>query len=345
MALKIQNISFLIILSWVFFNAKSTMGQTPDRFSFEQADSLPKNLLQEKSAVFIWEAPGKREWKKHAKGIHRHFERSAIDVVAYYHLTDVFVNEQVSALFFDELKKRQVKYLIILDMRVQPIALHFMHLPNEAQQIFGSIMAKSLYENSLQGMGELIYQMVYQQDLKRSNYMVINYPQFIELVPYITSKRHEAYNTDVRIDRIAVPQFRQKIGELGTDSLNVRLDTLMNRHYPFEYTLVPEVKEEKALVTSFGTPFILYHMYGQGLSLKKLLGYKVNEEETIYLSRKMGEEKEIKKYNATDEVHKFYIKHVYSGHYYLGHTWDADSNWEQALINFIENMKLEVKVN
>lgn len=341
--MRFKTCKFLSILFLSMLIVSQIQGQNVLSFQLTEEVSLPPTFLQEKAAVFILDIDNEREWKKYATKMHRHLQRAGVDVVAYYNANDVFANYQIRQNFFEEITMRQITNLIIFDAAAG-YKISGMAMPTDPNELLNGYPAKSVFNTDLEEVGNDFFKMIFSQGLKKTNFLIIDQPDYIELVPLVTGKRFESYNPDVKIDKLAVSKFDRNFPEQSAEEANEVLKEIMES-YPFRFEWVEsQIEDESALVRTRGTQFVMYVAYGHGSSLKRLLGYKVDSAETMYISLRRGEKGSVKQWKANDLVYKFYMKHVYSGDFYMGSQWDADSNWEQALINFIENLKTDLKV-
>jgi len=99
---------------------------------------------------------------------------------------------------------------------------------------------------------------------------------------------------------------------------------------------------EEEMITQ-GYLMVLRKLENNGESLKRMLGYNIKEDETIYISVKNGENSKVSKFKKSDVVHKYYVQQLYTKDIYLGAEWDADTTWQQALINHVENINTALK--
>ena len=72
-------------------------------------------------------------------------------------------------------------------------------------------------------------------------------------------------------------------------------------------------------------------------------GTEVADNSTLRLDP--DNEPQLKNIHANSEVYKFYFKHIDSENVFLGTKWDADTSWQQALMNQIKGFKLELRIN
>jgi hypothetical protein len=124
---------------------------------------------------------------------------------------------------------------------------------------------------------------------------------------------------------------------------NLTLQEIM-QNYPYEYSLVDQSIEEDKLRQD-GYQFILMRLHTTGENVKNMLGYEVDPSETDYVTLKQkGMSMTMRHIPAKAPVYKYYIKHIYTGDVYLGTPWDADESWEDALANYINNMKKDLNI-
>ena len=173
------------------------------------------------------------------------------------------------------------------------------------------------------------------------NLLIIDAPEYYRPTGIIRGRRFELFNTDLRIDRLAVPKFMDlplPEGEAadatgGIEQLielenqknlerNSRLE-LQFAAYPYQYAIVPYEYDEKKLLTK-GFQFVLMRVSSSENNVRRLLEYKSN-----------GNSGQSENADGTSErmVHKFYVKHINSGDIYLGEQWDAAEQWPDALYN------------
>jgi hypothetical protein len=155
-----------------------------------------------------------------------------------------------------------------------------------------------------------------------------------KLITPINGRRSEFYDLNLQSDKLAVQPFA---------------DTAMIRqtmaYYPYKYEIVDPTREEREL-RSDGFQFILYYVHTTGESVRDILEYEIDPGAESYES---GSIRDNKPYSLSFDkdlpVYKFYIKHIYSGNVFLGKTYDAAPDWQQALTMYIANLRKELMGN
>ena len=95
-----------------------------------------------------------------------------------------------------------------------------------------------------------------------------------------------------------------------------------------------------------GYQYILYYVNAAAKSVKEILEYEISDSETDYVSEVIRDGKaEVQSLSVNAPVYKFYIKHIYSSNVFLGKRWDAASDWQMALDNYIYNLRNELVRN
>ena len=115
--------------------------------------------------------------------------------------------------------------------------------------------------------------------------------------------------------------------------------------YPYEYELFDYRDDEDAFRQ--GYQYILQRMTSAGSSVKKLLNYQTIEEETDYISTVKGEVErtELKTIPVDARITKFYIRQTVTAEVHVGTEWDADTDWQSALANYLNNLRIAFRLN
>jgi hypothetical protein len=115
------------------------------------------------------------------------------------------------------------------------------------------------------------------------------------------------------------------------------------KSYPLKYEF-SNTSDAKELYNQ-GHQYVLAMVSGTGKTVKQMLNYKLEANETDFISIKSTEIGSVLKTIPVDGVvTKYYVKHVYTKDVYLGSRWEADLTWEEGLENFIFNMKAVLKL-
>lgn len=340
-------------------------------------NQLPDNLLHTKSVVFV-DVPRRSgtslrgDWQGLAKEVHPTFKDAGIDAVAYYNLGDVEANADASAILAQNLKSRQIENIVILSQVKLKIA-------NKDTERFAILITDFNEESSFISHGQTAYKQVakdtdklikqFDRDIRKSgmtsqNHLIIDQPEFFTGAGnIIEGRRNENFAQDLKLDKLAVPRFVKasipddRPGGNANKNLekeieksnklvkrnNLNLENIMEK-YPYEYGLVdPTIDEDK--LRQQGYQFVLKRLNTTGEHVKEMLGYEINTAEEDYVTIKQdGLKLTMRHIPAQAPVYKFYIKHIYTGDVYLGTPWDADEQWEDALANYINNMKKDLNI-
>ena len=88
--------------------------------------------------------------------------------------------------------------------------------------------------------------------------------------------------------------------------------------------------------------YVIYRLKTAGVSIKQILDYEIEEGISDYITVKQNGGSTVLRNIPTEApVYKYYIKHLRTQDVYVGTKWDADETWEEALTNFINNVKRE----
>lgn len=363
------------ILIFVYlFNIYSLRSQNvdiifPDKPRFLNfSGQLPKDLFSGRAAVFV-NSPcgtlprGQKNWKQIAGEMHTGLRKAGIDAVAYFHGQDIFSGQDASAAFAADLKKRDIKNLIFIGYEkndqtpTKPGNYTLIITPFNGEPSFVSHNQEAYkLENSDPSflLNEL-YKLYANSSLEKSNYLIIDRPEFFEDTQVNKGKRFEIFLSDLKIDNLAVPKFEVteaqdskseepfnkkvdvKLQELNEEAArnNERLEGIL-ASYPFQYELVDPMKAEDQLRKA-GFQYILLRIKTSEKTIRDLLNYSSDKEADARIQTLNG--------SKGEPVYKYYIKHIYSGDIYLGTGWDAAPSWDTALENHIYNLRKELKVD
>ncbi|MEK6476490.1 hypothetical protein WJR50_03110 [Catalinimonas sp. 4WD22] len=340
-------------------------------------NNLPDNLLHTKSVVFV-DVPVKSgtslrgDWQALAREGHQVFKSVGIDAVAYYNLGDVEAGKDASIKLAEELKSRQIENIILLSQVQLKIA-------GKDAERFAILITDFNEESSFISHGQAAYKEVakdteklfkqFDRDIRKSgmasqNHLIADQPEFFTGAGnIIKGRRAQGFAQDLKLDKLAVPQFEEATipanrpggnanknleKEIEKNNKNVKRNNLTLKEimndYPYEYALVdPTTDEDK--IRQDGYQFILLRMHTTGENVKEMLGYEVDPSETDYVTlQQNGGNIKMRHIPAKAPVYKYYIKHIYTGDVYLGNPWDADESWEDALSNYIGNMKKDLNI-
>lgn len=305
--------------------------------SLQYGAELPKEILQSKSVALV-QLPQKSttpmirgDWKKLAELTQPGFQKAGIDVVTYYHVEDIYSGKESYLAFMEEFKKRELENIVFIVQKSGSYRIVLTKINDEKQLIKKGQSAWQTQNADLSVALDNLYKAAANSSQDRTNLLILGVPEFGEMAKTIDGRRGEYYDLNFSSEKLAVPIFAD----------TAKISAIM-ANYPYKYGFVdPDMEEKK--VRSEGYQYILYYVHSTGKAVKEMLEYPVTDTETAYVSEvvKDGQAK-VTSYSINTPVYKFYIKHIYSGNTFLGKKWDTAPTWEEALTNYIDNLRTEL---
>jgi len=324
-----------------------------------ESNTLPKDLLSSKTLVVVsmlndQERQLRGDWKSIAVEAHRYINRLGIDAVQYIYIDDLNSGFDVKRSITNKMIQREIKNIFLLskDTRQGIVRYTGVISPFNIRPTF--VSANQLAWKSETGDLEILFRnlarAIDNADLVLENLLILDSPEYFRGSGITSGKRFETFNTDLRIDRIAVPVFEdipvpangpatliQMIENENKANLekNSQLELIMSK-YPYQFQIVPYDYDEKKLLSK-GFQFVLMSVNTSGAEARQLLGYPFDNKVNELITMKKNElgELEIESHPVQQTVFKYYIKHINSGDIYLGEQWDADGTWAEALTNHL----------
>lgn len=326
---------------------------------------LPKDLLSSKTVVVLSiddksESNIRGDWKGLADEAHFYIAKLGIDPVVYYYVDDLISGYDVKRVITAEMVKRGIKNVLMLSKdkingRDQYIGV-ITEFDQKPSFVSHSQNAWKSQTSDLEILFRNLVRAIDNADLVRENLLILDSPEYFRGVKILTGRRNESFNTDLRIDRIAIPAFEelpiiegansenskmvQAINEENEENLkkNAQLEQIM-ASYPYQYKIVPYQYDEKKYLTQ-GFQFILMRITSSGRNVRRLLGYEVNDQVNELITMKKDDlgNVQVKAIPIDGLVTKYYVKHINSGEVFLGEQWDGDDNWSDALKNHLKNL-------
>lgn len=331
--------SFKPVFFILLFNSGVSFGQfvVSEKTRIDQLNhqgGLPERLLSTRSAVFDDHTLTPKELNE----VQSAFQRTGIDAIVHFELDMLFANRDVTKSFSDYLLKREVSNLIFVEkddtgFRITITSFSGKETITESKQAAWSVSNRLLTEAL-----KTLYQTASAQQ-KKQNLLINDAPETEAKIDPIVGKRNEFYASDLKVDPLAVP----KTGDEGVDKA---LEEIFSKHYPLKFKMTDPSVSEKDLRKQ-GQLYVMCFVYTRGSAARELLGYDMTKQESAFLSIVYpdGAQQQLKNIPANTPVFKFYFKHIDSGNIFLGTKWDADVSWEQALLNHIQGMKAELRIN
>lgn len=341
--------------------------------NFTLHDAPPKYLTSTRTAVLISVPMSdanpniRTNWRKLAEEIHPRLRDMKIDAVAYFNIDDVFSGVGPAEVFSKNLTSREIKYILLVEQlrsteeNGSEDIFRFTVTPFNDKPTFISQNSNAwrVEDIGLKPALKKLFNGVYRAELKMENYLIPDIPELFDDVDIFQAKRIETYAMDLKVDKLYVPKFERLIIEDSSkmdehtikliadfnheiDQKNQKLEQIMST-YPLKYELVDAYTDDD--IYSLGGQYALMRLEAPGSTIKGFLDYKKEVGENMYASIKAVDlGSTVRRLPVDAVVSKYYVKHVYTKDIYTGLKWDADLTWEEALKNFIYNMKDVLKV-
>lgn len=294
--------------------------------------TLPDKLLSTRTAVFYPYTVTIKELEQTQAS----FQRAGIDAVAYFENDMVMAGRDVAVAMARYLIAREISNLVFILKNENGFDFYITEFNSKANFVEENQSAWHVKEQSLEELLRKLYRTA-AGGLERTNFLVNDVPETGLAINPINGRRADFYAIDLKVDPLAVPKF-------GDPEMDKALEEIM-QGYPYKYTLTDGNLSEADLRKQ-GFLFVLRFVHARAKVAKNVLGYNTAQSETAIVSITYPENQpQVKNISADAEVFKFYFKHIDSGNVYLGTKWDADTTWEQALINQLKGFKNELKIN
>lgn len=320
--LKLKFFRFLtviLICGWAILPIKSHAQATevmPQLAQLKSGNTLPPELLRERSMVLI--SPGNTSWQDLAKEIHPILQKNKIDAIAYYQLEEVMAGPDAQQELLPLLLRRQFANVLILSQnRAGEMELTIAPFSKDADFVKGNATAWYVSFNKFEQLNEAFKTALGSSSIASTNFLIPDFPAFFRAASIPANKRFETYNPDLKLDNLAIRMFPES--DPNASSKNARLEEIA-RTYPYKYELVNATISEDVLRRN-GFQWILSFLRAPEGNLREILGYKENAQPGGQL------------------VHKYYVRQLYAQEIYLGDTWDANANWEQAMRAYFQNLR------
>ena len=328
--------SLALVGVWVCIFTK-TLAQTADPvqsiLTSLTTGPIPEGLLATKTIALYDPAFTDKELNQIQTG----FERTGIDAVIYHPIDLPFSNTDVQKVFADYLLKREIKYMAFLQKKGGGFEFTFTAFNKNNTIITPGQACWKMTGNSIGEVSMDIYRTALNNQ-KRENMLVNPLPDYDLTLRFIKGTRGEYFAVDLKIDKLAII----KTGDAEVDST---LQQIFKDHYPFAHHFFEPGTEEND-IRAKGFLFLLCSIHTRGLAAMELLGYNISKAGSAVASVSYPNgEMQLKTIDANESVYKFYFKQLQNGNVYLGTRWDADTDWEQALLNQIKGLKKELRVN
>lgn len=293
---------------------------------------LPEKLLTTRTAVFHPYTFTDKELET----LQASFQRAGVDAVAYFENDLLIAGRDVSVAMAQYLIAREINNLVLIRKKDEQYIIYVTEFNKKANFVEQDQVTFTASHASLEELMRNFYRTA-ASSLKRENLLINDFPESGLSINPINGRRADFYAIDLKVDPLAVPKF-------GNEEMDKELAEIM-KNYPFKYTLTEAGLAESELRKQ-GYLFVLRFVHARDKVAKTVMGYDMTKSESAIVSITYPDmQPQVKNIPANNEVYKFYFKHIDSGNVYLGTKWDADTTWQQAIINQIKGLKLELKIN
>lgn len=298
---------------------------------FRPDGTLPEDLLTTRTAVFYDHGMKSLELDQ----IQQHFQRSGVDAVAWFQSDLLTAGRDVAMALAGYLNGREISNLVVVQKRENKFRLYVSKYNRMANFVNENAPTWWAETGSIDALMQELYRSS-ALNLERENFLINDVPEKDLTINPIRGRRSEFFSMDLSIDALAVPKF-------GDEEKDRQLEEIM-KMYPYKYALTdPNLPESE--LRKMGYFYVLRFVHTRARLAKSILGYDVAAAQSAIVSIAYPDDQpEVKNIAADTPVFKFYFKHIDSGNTFLGTKWDADITWEQALVNHLKGLRIELRI-
>jgi len=331
-------LSIRVLVLLILLGPRSLLGQLSatekERISeLNLKGGLPEKLLSSRTAVFYHYNLSQKELDE----VQLSFQRTGIDAIIHFELDKLFASKDVTKSFSDYLTKREITNLVFVEKNDQEFRITITTFSGKETVVEPQQAAWSISNRLLTEALKTLYSTASNQQ-KKLNLLINDSPETEAVINPIVGKRNDFYASDLKVDPLAIPKT-------GNETIDKELEGIFQNNYPLKFKMTEPGVPEKELRRQ-GQLYVMGFLYTRGSAAKELLGYDMTKSESALLSVTYHDgQQQIKNIPTNTPVFKFYFKHIDSGNVFLGTKWDADTTWQQALLNYINGMKAELRIN
>jgi hypothetical protein len=300
--------------------------------SLKSGGDIKEELLSKRSAVLYNYTITPNELQT----IHDNFIKTGIDAVVYFDIDMALANNDAAKAYSAYFTKREIASVIFIKKSTSGYAITVGPFSNNDKFIDST---QPVWQQEGISLGDVLNQL-YRSALagnKKKNFLINDFPERDLPITIFTGRRSELAAYDLKVDNLAVVT-------VGDEAADKELEELF-KSYPFKYKLVDKSISESDLRKQ-GFLYVLCVVNTRAQAARNVLEYTVTKAETAYVSVSYENGNvRLKNIAADIPITKFYVRHIDSGNVFLGTKWDADTSWQQALLNFIQGLRVEFKIN
>lgn len=317
---SVLSLFFVLLLVKAGTVCAQSLPDTEETFfvKFTYTNQLPPRLLSGRTVVFYDPSFSTKELVT----IQESFATVGIDAIVALELEKLLGGYDVSMAIYRSLQKREISNLIFFQKSQQGYRC-VITVFNDTNSFVTK--GQSAWELAKSSLGELLLQLNREAlaSFKKQNLLVNEHPETELPLRIISGSRIENFTPDFRIDRVAVRLSKY-------DGENAKLREVCTQ-YPFKLEFVADTVTD-AVLRQKGFWYVLNCIHAREEKARDWLGYATGKEATMLKS------------TSSPMIYKFYMKKLEFDNIYLGKQWDAAITWEEALQNFIANIRKELNV-
>lgn len=361
-----------VIYILLLITSLQTLGQTEiinigGTTAVRLTSTLPESLTSERCLVIISMPPvvkngisTRDDWQKLTEKTHKIFRKIGIDAIAYVYLDDLNAGPEVNYAYLSSFQQRAVKNLILLEQQGTYPKEQYRMLVTSYEPASYIAAGQDAWQDKDAQLENLMYRLgkqVLRQGIERSNFLIPEKPDYMNSLSIFSGSRLENYPSRIKSNKLAVVAFQKvtvdpdalNVADLkAIESYNKSID-LKNEElkaifesYPYKFDVVEASNDEELF--DMGYQYALLPMTSTAKSIRDLLEYKSQEGETFYTtSYKNGDQSDQKNLPVNANVTKYYIKQTVVKDIHVGKVWDADTDWQTSLQNFLFYLTTDLK--
>lgn len=327
-----MNLRMLLLFTCLPFATLAQLAHTPESIikGLSLAPMVPEGLLAQRSIV-IYDAT---IYQKELEETQKAFQQTGIDAVAYFESNRVLAGADVQQAFTKYLSTRNVSFIILLTKSATSFTLTFFKFNSKAT-LFDAGSAGWQQSNAvLKELLLTIFRFAVSNQ-KKQNLLVNDFPETGNAFKYFDGRRNEAYTSLVKSFKVAIPS-------MGNEKDDAQLEQILKEHFPVKYEIVnADLPEPELEIKGFKT--IIRFVRTSGTIAREILEYDNSKTGNALASAAIvNSEAQLKTIPANVAVYKFYVKQLEYGNLFLGNKWDADTDWQQALTNYLYHMRQQL---
>lgn len=284
--------------------------------------TVPEGLLAQRAVVLYGDGLKQNELEETQKA----FQQTGIDAVAYIPSLQVLAGADIQQAFAKYLTTRNISFIILFNKNPS-YSLTFFRFNGKAGLLDAGTPGWQQTHSVLKELLLTVFRFAVSNQ-KKQNLLINDFPETAVNIKYFDGRRNENYTSLVKSFKVAVPSW-------GNEKEDARLDQILKEHFPLKYEIVnADMPESELEIKGFKT--IIRFVHTSGAIARELLEYDNTSAAII------NNDAQLKTIAASAVVYKFYVKQLEYGNLFLGNKWDADAEWQQALINHLYHMRQQL---